>query len=541
MTDGEGASGTGIVLLTLATGQFLMALDSSVMNVSIATVAEDLGTSITGVQTAITAYTLVMAAFMITGGTLGRRLGLRRAFLIGCLVYSSGSLTTALSPNLGVLLFGWSLLEGLGAVLIMPAIVGLVAANFPPAERPRAYGLVASAAAIAIAVGPLIGGVVTTEWSWRWVFAGEVVLVVAILFLARRFEDVPPDREVRIDAVAATLSATGLGLLVFGVLRSGVWGWVVPTEGGPAWLGLSPVTWLVLAGVAVLRVFLSREQRRSDQGLTPFLDPALLRIPQLRDSLVSFGLQFFVQMGLFFCVPLFLSVAIGLSAAETGARLLPLSVTLLLAAAGIPKWWPTASPRRVVIGGMAALAIALVALIAALDVGAGAEIVTVPLLVAGLGIGAVSSQLGAVAVSSVAEERTGEVGGIQNTFTNLGSSLGTALAGSVLIAGLTAAFLSGIADNPDVPPEVVEEADVRLAAGAPFLSDEQLEEALADSGLDAATTDAIVEENEEARLAGLRASLFIIAVVAIVATFFARRLPVAAIGREPVRDPAAAP
>jgi hypothetical protein len=146
-----------------------------------------------------------------------------------------------------------------------------------------------------------------------------------------------------------------------------------------------------------------------------------------------------------------------------------------------------------------------------------------------------------VAVSSVAEERTGEVGGIQNTFTNLGSSLGTALAGSVLIAGLTAAFLSGIADNPDVPPEVVEEADVRLAAGAPFLSDEQLEEALADSGLDAATTDAIVEENEEARLAGLRASLFIIAVVAIVATFFARRLPVAAIGREPVRDPAAAP
>ncbi|MBM3659774.1 MAG: MFS transporter [Actinobacteria bacterium] len=162
MTHTEASAGAtkaaGVVLVTLASAQFLMALDSSVMNVSIATVAEDVGTTVTGIQTAITFYTLVMAAFMITGGKLGQILGRKRAFTIGLAVYCTGSFVTAISPNLTVLILGWSVLEGLGAALIMPAIVALVASNFPQSERPRAYGLIASAAAIAIAAGPLIGG-----------------------------------------------------------------------------------------------------------------------------------------------------------------------------------------------------------------------------------------------------------------------------------------------------------------------------------------------------------------------------------------------
>ena len=153
-----GGRNAGLVLMTLAAGQFLMTLDSSVMNVSIATVAKDLGTTVTGIQTAITLYTLVMAMFMITGGKIGGIIGRRRAFAIGCVIYGCGSFITALAPNLGVLIFGWSFLEGIGAVLIMPAIVALVASNFAPAERPRAFGLVVSAGAMAVALGPLIGG-----------------------------------------------------------------------------------------------------------------------------------------------------------------------------------------------------------------------------------------------------------------------------------------------------------------------------------------------------------------------------------------------
>src|SRR3974390_3383263 len=182
----------GMVLLTLAAGQFLMTLDTSVMNVSIAQVAHDVGTTVTGIQTAITLYTLVMAMFMITGGKIGGILGRRRAFAIGCVVYGCGSFVTSIAPNLGVLIFGWSFLEGLGAVLIMPAIVALVASNFETAQRPRAYGLVAAAGAMAVAVGPLVGGLVTTYASWRWVFAGEVVIVGVILVLARRIADAPP-------------------------------------------------------------------------------------------------------------------------------------------------------------------------------------------------------------------------------------------------------------------------------------------------------------------------------------------------------------
>src|SRR5438270_1804820 len=217
-------SASGIVLLTLASGQFLMTLDSSVMNVSIATVAKDVGTTVTGIQTAITFYTLVMASFMITGGKIGQILGRKRAFAIGCIIYGCGSFVTAISPNLGVLLIGWSGLEGLGAALILPAIVALVASNFARGERPRAYGLVASAAAIAVAVGPIVGGLCTTYLSWRYVFAGEVLVVVGILGLTRRMAEGQRDTGVRLDLVGTALSALGLGLVVFGVLRSGTWG-----------------------------------------------------------------------------------------------------------------------------------------------------------------------------------------------------------------------------------------------------------------------------------------------------------------------------
>src|SRR5437868_13060611 len=205
------AKGAGSVLLTLASAQFLMTLDSSVMNVSIATVAKDVGTTVTGIQTAITFYTLVMASLMITGGKVGQILGRKRAFAIGCVIYGCGSFTTAVAPSLAVLVVGWSVLEGVGAALIMPAIVALVASNFARAERPRAYGLVASAGAIAVAAGPLIGGLFTTYLSWRLVFVGEVVVVLLILALTRKMAGSESGERVRLDLVGTGLSALGLG------------------------------------------------------------------------------------------------------------------------------------------------------------------------------------------------------------------------------------------------------------------------------------------------------------------------------------------
>jgi MFS family permease len=224
---------------------------------------------------------------------------------------------------------------------------------------------------------------------------------------------------------------------------------------------------------------------------------------------------------------------LGLSAVETGARILPLSITLLLAAAGIPKFFPHASPRGVVRAGLVALFLGSASMVAALDAGADPEIVTVPLLLAGLGVGALASQLGAITVSSLPDEASAEVGGLQNTVTNLGASMGTALAGSILIAALTSSFLTGIDQNAAVPDQVSAEADVELAGGVPFVSNADLEDALEEADVPPETADAIVEENEAARLVGLRTAISVIALMALIALFFTRLVPAHAVGSEP--------
>ncbi|HET8603882.1 MAG TPA: MFS transporter [Marmoricola sp.] len=518
-------SSSTTVLLTLAFGQFLMALDSSVMNVSIGTVAHDLDTSVTGVQTAITLYTLVMASLMITGGKVGQIIGRKRAFAVGCVVYGAGSFTTSIAGNLAVLMVGWSVLEGIGAALIMPAIVALIASNFGKEDRPRAYGVVAAAGAIAVALGPLIGGLLTTYASWRYVFAGEVVIVAAILLFARRIADAPAERAVRLDLVGTVLSTLGLALVVYGVLRAGSWGFLWPKQGAPVWLGLSPVVWLILAGGLVLLGFLTWEHRRSCSGEPVLIDPAMLRNRRLLGGLTSFFFQYLLQSGLFFCVPLFLSIALGLTAVETGVRILPLSLALLVTALGIPKAFPNVSPRKVVRLGFLGLFLGIVTLTLALEVGVGPEVVTWPMLLAGLGIGALASQLGSVTVSAVPDEESAEVGGLQNTITFLGASFGTALAGAVLISGLTTSFLTGIEENPAIPPGLSSQGQVALAGGVPFIPDDQLRSALAHAGVTGQTAQAVIDENERARLDGLRASLSVLGLLALLAMFFSNGIP----------------
>jgi Major Facilitator Superfamily len=385
--------------------------------------------------------------------------------------------------------------------------------------------LVASAGAIAVAAGPLIGRLFTTYLSWRWVFVGEVLIVLGILALARRMADATPDTGVRPDLVGTALSALGLGLIVFAILRAGDWGLVGPKPGAPHWFGLSPAIWLLLGGGVVLWLFMGWENRRLAHGAEPLVDPAILRNPTPRGGLTSFFFQYLLQGGLFFAVPLFLSVALGLSAIATGVWLLPLSITRLLAAAGIPKVFPNASPRRVVQIGFLALFAGLVVMLAALHAVAGPAIVTWPMLLAGLGVGALASQLGSVTVSSVPDEQSGEVGGLQNTLTNLGASIGTALARAVLISTLTASFMTGIQNNPPVPAEVKSKAKVELAGGIAFVSDADLKTALAKAGVPTKTADAIVTENATARIDGLRSSLSVLAIIALIALPFSRQIP----------------
>jgi Na+/melibiose symporter-like transporter len=303
------------------------------------------------------------------------------------------------------------------------------------------------------------------------------------------------------------------------------------------------VNWLLLGGGVTLALLLRWEGLRIGRGEGALQNPKLLRNIQMRSGVLAFLFMFLVQAGTFFVVPLFLSVALGLSAMETGVRLLPLSLTLLLFAAGIPKLLPDANPRRVVNAGFLLIFSGLVLLVALLDIGAGPEVVTGPLLLVGSGLGAMASQLGSVTVSAVPDEQSGEVGGVQNTGTQLGASIGTALAGAILISALTASFFSGIQNNPAVPDSVAANAQTELATGVPFVSDKDLQKALDEANVPPETAKAVTEENAQARVAGLRSALAVLALISLLALLFTRGIPTVQPGAEakPHAPPTEAP
>ena len=517
----------------LAAAQFVMVLDSSVMNVSISQIVADLDTTIQGVQLAITAYTLVMAAFMLVGAKIGDIWGRERAFAVGLAVYGTGSFITALSPNLAVLLFGWSLIEGLGAVLVIPAIAALIAANYEGRERALAYGIIGGVAAAAIAVGPVIGGFVTTTWTWRIVFVGEVVVVVGILLMRGRLKPSPRASHVpQLDLVGAGLSALGLALAVFGILGSSSWGWIWPkgalTIGGTEItpLGFSVVPFLILGGLIALGLFVSWEERRRDRGEDALVDLSMLDIATLRAGLTSLGMQQLILLGTFFILPVFLQTVLGLDAFETGLKLLPMSATMLVAALAGPKVAAKRSPKRVVQIGLVALAIAAFGLVGTVDVTLDSLEFALALAVFGVGVGLLASQLGNVIMSSVAPEQTNEAGGLQGTAQNLGASLGTALIGAIMLGALSAGFAERVVQNPAIPTEVQSAlAELASTEGLDVLPVSQVETALTDAGVPAEQASAIAADYSAAQVQALKVALFAVSIFAILGLWVTRGLP----------------
>ena len=312
-----------------------MVLDTTVMNVSISQVVEDLNTTVVGLQSAITIYTLVMASFMLLGGKLGDRWGAKRAFAIGLVIYGIGSFITAISQNLTTLLIGWSIIEGLGAALVIPAIAALTASTYQGKQRALAYGVLGGVAGASAAAGPLIGGWVGTMYSWRYVFAGETV-VVAILMIFLFLIPSVKGKGASLDPVGAVLSIAGLALGVFAILRSSQWGWILPgpkplTINGEQVnpLGLSPVLWLLIASGFLLTAFVRHEYKVMESGGEPLVDLNLLKIPALRAGLIMIGAQQFIIMATFFVLPLYLQSVLGFDAFKTGVAILPLSIALL--------------------------------------------------------------------------------------------------------------------------------------------------------------------------------------------------------------------
>jgi EmrB/QacA subfamily drug resistance transporter len=528
----EAQTGLGLPIAIFASAQFVMVLDSSVMNVSISQIVADLDTTIAGVQLAITAYTLVMAALMLAGAKLGDIIGRDRTFALGLAIYGVGSLTTALSPNLGVLLVGWSGVEGIGAALVMPAIVSLIAVTYSGKQRALAFGIVGGVAGAAIAAGPLIGGWVTTELSWRYVFAGETVVVMVILLLRRRLPTPPRlARPPQLDVVGVVISALGLGLVVFGILKSSEWGLIDPrgalTVGGEEItpFGFSVVPFLILAGLACLGGFVLWEERRERQGRDTLLDRSLLRIEHLRAGLTTLLMQQLILLGTFFVLPVYLQVVLGLDAFETGKRLFPMSVAMFIAAMAGPRLAAGFAPKRVAQAGLVALIVASLVLLGTIDVELNETGFAIALALFGVGAGLLLSQLGNVIMSSVGEDKTNEAGGLQGTAQNLGASLGTALIGAVLISALTTGFVSRVEENPAVPESAREQIGRAADKGIPVVPVSDVEQVALKEGLSADQAEALADDYGDAQLQALKRAIGAVGIFAVLSLWFTRRLP----------------
>ncbi|MEU1515448.1 MFS transporter [Streptomyces sp. NPDC005811] len=495
-------------LIVLGTAQFLMVLDTSVMNVSISQLVEDFDTEVTAIQAVITLYALVMAAFMIVGGRLGDILGRRRMFLLGLVVYAAGSALTAAAPTVWVLALGWSVIEGLGAAMVLPAMAALVAASYRGRDRAVAYGVVGGLAGAGIAVGPLLGGWVTTYLTWRLVFAGEVVVVLAILAFRRVIADIPQTGpRPRLDGIGAALSAVGLALGVLGVLQSGTWGWVQPRNPPFTVLGFAPTLFVIGLGAAVLAAFVRWERHRERRHTDPLVHLDLLHNPALRSGLLCLLSQNLILLGLFFAIPLYLQVVQGFDAFETGLRLLPVSVTMLAASTLAARLGRKAGARMVVRLALLTLLAAIVWLLATIDPDIDDVQFGCAMGLLGIGMGLLASQLGNVVQSSVGEEERSEAGGLQFTAQNLGSALGTALIGSLLVGALAQAFTTQVENDPRLSEEAVQRTSVALEAGISFVPTDQVRSAAEQAGLPPAEVDALTESYASAQLDGLKAGI----------------------------------
>jgi predicted MFS family arabinose efflux permease len=428
--------------------------------------------------------------------------------------------------------------------LVIPAIAALTAATYEGRARALAYALLGGIAAIAVAAGPLIGGWVTTQYSWRYVFAGETVVVIAIVLLRGQIAQAPaPARRPRLDVVGVALSSSGLGIVVLAILRSSVWGFVQPrtpptingTEITP--LGFSPVPVMVLGGLALLWAFAAWEQRCARVGRDQLLDTTMLAIAQLRAGLSTLLGQQLVLMGTFFVIPVYLQVVLGLDAFETGKRLLPLSVAMLVFALLGPRIAARRSPRTVAQLGLVAVSLGATVMLATLDVKLNDPGFKVALALIGAGAGLLASQLGNVIMSSVAATKTSEAGGLQGTAQNLGSSLGTAIIGAVLLASLATGFSERIADNPSIPVAARQEIVAKAERGIDIVPVKDAEQAAVKAGLTEDQAGAVAADYGQAQLDALRLSLGAVALAALLSLWFTRRLPTGSPAGDPEKVP----
>ena len=435
---GTGATSARAMILPLALAQFIASYAATNMNVAIGDIARDLDTTVAGLQTTITLFTLTMASLMIPGSKLTDIWGRKFCFILGLVIYAAGALLAALAQGLGLLLIGYSLLEGVGSALLIPPIYILITVLFSDLkDRAKWFGVVSGAAGLGSAAGPLIGGLITSYISWRASFLLQVVVVAGIALLARRIDDPPlPAERPAFDVLGAVLSAAGLFFVVFGILQTNTYGW-----------GLSRVWLYVVLGVVILAFFFVHARARERGGRTPLVSPSLFRNRTSNLGLVTQHVQWLVLQGVFFVISVFLQQERGYSAIQTGLMLVPATIGILLSS-GMAQRMASRHPQRLLVRAGFTVTLAGIVLLLVLARADSANWTFFPgLFLMGFGVGAMLTASVNVVQSAWPDEVQGDISGVSRSVSNLGSSLGVAIAGSVLVAATAAGnapFLTAI-------------------------------------------------------------------------------------------------
>ncbi|MFO7662674.1 MAG: MFS transporter [Chloroflexota bacterium] len=481
------------VLALLGAAMFIIVIDTTIINVSISALVDDLNTTVSGVQSAISIYALVMAAFILIGGKWADIIGKKRTFLIGTVIFGIGTTIASFAQSLGVLILGWSILEGLGSALMIPNIQTILRSVYESKDRAFAYAIISAIAAVGAAVGPIVGGLLTTYASWRWAFRLEVVIVVIVLIFSSRIpRDVMADRRPKFDFLGATLNAFGWAAIVLGVLMGGEYGfWFAkqPFVIGALSLqpfGMSIVPFVIGFGVLLILGLLNWERKLEQAGGDGLFRPSLFRIPGLEPSM---GVRFFqmaVSAAFLFTFPLFLQLSFGLTAIETGLALIPFSLAMLVTAIAGSRLSARYSAKRLIQVGFVLISAGLIILLLTIQPDISpADLAGTALF--GVGFGLVASQILNLILSSVAPGDVAETAGLNGTGEQLGNALGVALVGTMMLIVLSANLERGMATSLAIAPEYEAPLTAAVESGVELMSDEQLTAALDAAGVDMAT------------------------------------------------------
>lgn len=473
-----------VLVRVMALGTFVVVLDNTIMNVSISALVADLSTTVSGVQAAIALNALMMAAFVLLGGKLADVMGMKKTFLIGAVIYISGSLLASFSNNLPLFILGWCAIQGFGAALMLPNVTTIVRTNIPAGRaRASAYGILAGINALALAVGPLIGGYLTTYYSWRWAFRLEIFFLVLVLL---KSNVIPKDTlgavRQRVDKLGVAWQAAAMILIVLGVLLIADHGLLIAKQDFSIF-GLSVVPFLFGLGVICLVMFARNERTIRASGRDALVDLRLFKRPQFTRGLSVRFLQVALMAGITFAVPLYLQVTYGLSAFETGLILMGFTAGLLLTALGASRRGLQYSAKRKMMAGFVVSILGVLLIAGYVAVGSSPLGMLPGIFIYGLGLGLVTSQVVNMIMTTIPSNKTAEAAGVTSTLETLGSSVGTAIVGTVLVVALTGFAGRGVTDSKVLPPDVKQAASSQLASSIEVVSSDVVAGSIQEDGI----------------------------------------------------------